>query len=168
MSFRGSRGSYGPTLSADGRFVAFYAYAGNLVDDDTNGFSDIFRHELDLSPEVVSISRADANPTAAASVNFTVTFSEVVTGVTAADFTLTATGTIQGAAVSGVSGSGNSYTVTVNTGSGLGDIRLDVAATADMVDASGKLLANRPFTDGEAYTIVEVVGTLIFLPLVVR
>ena len=161
-------GSYGPTLSASGGFVAFYSYASNLVDDDTNGFSDIFRHELDLSPEVVSISRADANPTAAASVNFTVTFSEVVTGVTADDFGLTTSGSIQGAAVSGVSGSGDSYTVTVATGSGLGDIRLDVAATADIVDASGKLLANRPFTGGEAYTIVEQAETLLFLPLVVR
>jgi hypothetical protein len=161
-------GSYGPTLSADGQFVAFYSYASNLVDDDSNGFSDIFRHELDLSPEVIGIGRADANPTTAASVDFIVTFSEAVTGVTADDFALTATGTILGAAVSGVSGSGDSYTVTVATGSGLGDIRLDVAATADMVDASGKLLANRPFTGGEAYTIVEQAETLLFLPLIVR
>lgn len=44
------RGSYGPTLSANGRFVAFYSFASNLVEDDTNGFSDIFRHDLDPSP----------------------------------------------------------------------------------------------------------------------
>ena len=160
--------SYRPALSANGRYVVFASYASNLVADDSNGFSDIFRHELDLSPEVVSISRADASPTAAASVTFTVTFSEPVTGVTADDFTLTTTGSIQGAAVSGVSGSGDSYTVTVATGSGLGDIRLDVAATAEMVDASGKLLANRPFTGGQVYTIVEQAETHLFLPLIVR
>jgi hypothetical protein len=94
------------------------------MDDDTNGFSDIFPHEVDLSPEVVSVTRANANPTAVANVDFIVTFSEPVTGVTADDFTLTMTGTIQGAAVGGVSGSGDSYTVTVTTGSGLSDIRL--------------------------------------------
>jgi hypothetical protein len=30
------------SISADGRFVAFYSFASNLVDDDANGVSDIF------------------------------------------------------------------------------------------------------------------------------
>ncbi len=34
--------SYAPALSADGRYVAFYSDATNLVADDTNGKSDIF------------------------------------------------------------------------------------------------------------------------------
>ena len=29
-------------LSADGRYVAFSSVAANLVDNDTNGFSDVF------------------------------------------------------------------------------------------------------------------------------
>ncbi len=34
--------SFGPAISADGRFVAFYSYASNLVAGDTNGRSDVF------------------------------------------------------------------------------------------------------------------------------
>jgi Tol biopolymer transport system component len=37
--------SYSPALSADGRFVAFDSWASNLVDDDTEGWSDIFVHD---------------------------------------------------------------------------------------------------------------------------
>ena len=33
-------------ISADGRLVVFYSYASNLVPGDTNGFSDIFVHDL--------------------------------------------------------------------------------------------------------------------------
>jgi uncharacterized repeat protein (TIGR01451 family) len=37
--------STAPTISADGRFVAFRSYASNLVAGDTNGASDIFVHD---------------------------------------------------------------------------------------------------------------------------
>jgi hypothetical protein len=36
-------GSWYPAISADGRFVAFYSYASNLVPGDTNNVADIFR-----------------------------------------------------------------------------------------------------------------------------
>jgi Tol biopolymer transport system component len=36
---------FGPDISADGRFVAFYSYATNLVAGDTNGVGDIFVHD---------------------------------------------------------------------------------------------------------------------------
>ena len=39
-------GSYSPSISSDGRYVAFYSYASNLVAGDTNGFSDIFVKDL--------------------------------------------------------------------------------------------------------------------------
>jgi Tol biopolymer transport system component len=38
--------SFGPVISADGRFVAFESAATNLVPGDTNGFSDIFVRDL--------------------------------------------------------------------------------------------------------------------------
>ncbi|HET6164336.1 MAG TPA: calcium-binding protein [Planctomycetota bacterium] len=38
-------GSDDPSMSADGQVVAFHSYATNLVDDDTNGFDDVFVHE---------------------------------------------------------------------------------------------------------------------------
>ncbi len=34
-----------PSISADGRYVAFYSYAGNLVAGDNNGVSDVFVHD---------------------------------------------------------------------------------------------------------------------------
>ncbi len=37
--------SYEPSMSADGRYVAFYSYATNLVPGDTNGEYDIFEHD---------------------------------------------------------------------------------------------------------------------------
>ncbi len=39
--------SFAPSLSADGRFVAFESNAGNLVPGDTNGTTDIFVHDRD-------------------------------------------------------------------------------------------------------------------------
>lgn len=42
---QGDDGSGIPAVSADGRYVAFYSYAGNLVSGDTNGKPDIFVHD---------------------------------------------------------------------------------------------------------------------------
>ena len=37
-----NRRSYGPAISAHGRYVAFFSYASNLVAGDTNGATDVF------------------------------------------------------------------------------------------------------------------------------
>ena len=39
-------GSYAPSISADGRYVAFFSEASNLVQGDTNGVADVFVHDL--------------------------------------------------------------------------------------------------------------------------
>ncbi len=39
---QGNSGSYEPSISADGRYVAFHGLATNLVGGDTNGVSDVF------------------------------------------------------------------------------------------------------------------------------
>jgi Tol biopolymer transport system component len=41
----GNNDSFTAAISADGRYVAFWSYATNLVSDDTNGFADIFVHD---------------------------------------------------------------------------------------------------------------------------
>lgn len=46
QGIEGDNQSYRPTISADGRFVAFVSDATNLVTDDTNGVSDVFRRDL--------------------------------------------------------------------------------------------------------------------------
>jgi Tol biopolymer transport system component len=43
---QGDLHSYGPSISGNGRIVAFYSYASNLVPGDTNGRSDVFVHDL--------------------------------------------------------------------------------------------------------------------------
>ncbi|MDW8391392.1 MAG: hypothetical protein RMK84_14800, partial [Oscillochloridaceae bacterium] len=105
------------------------------------------------APAVTAITRLDPNPTSAASVQFQATFSEPVTGVAANDFTLTTTGSLSGASVTGVSGSGATYVVTVATGTGNGTLRLDVPAGATIADQVGFSLSNLPFTSGQAYTV---------------
>jgi hypothetical protein len=50
-------GSYGPVISADGRFVAFASSATNLVPGDTNGRDDVFIRDLQVgTTEWVSIA----------------------------------------------------------------------------------------------------------------
>jgi len=113
---------------------------------------------------VSSIARVNSNPTNLASVDFTLTLSESVTGVNTSapfsDFALTTTG-VTGAAITSVSGSGTTYTVTVNTGSGNGTIRLDVVDDNTIIDAAGNPLGgvnagDGNFTGGETYTIIKI------------
>ncbi len=53
--------STAPAISADGRFVAFQSTASNLVDDDTNGASDIFVHDRETGvTERVSVGPGGA------------------------------------------------------------------------------------------------------------
>jgi fimbrial isopeptide formation D2 family protein/uncharacterized repeat protein (TIGR01451 family) len=92
---------------------------------------------VDLPPSLIDVARSWANPTNAASVTYTVTFSEDVSGVDATDFTLITTGSISGAALTGLSGSGAIYTATVSTGSGDGTIRLDLVDDDSIVDTYG-------------------------------
>ena len=108
-------------------------------------------------PIVSSSIRANANPTSASSVNFTVTFSKAVTGVNTSDFGLSTAG-VTGAFVSAVSGSGSSYMVTVNTGIGDGTIRLNVIDDDSIRDLSnhplgGNGIGNGSYTIGETYII---------------
>ena len=42
---QGNDGSYVPTISGDGRFVAFSSWASNLIAEDTNSTADIFVHD---------------------------------------------------------------------------------------------------------------------------
>ena len=55
----GNAASENPSVSADGRYVAFQSSANNLVPNDTNGFQDIFVHDFQTcTTERVSV---DAN-----------------------------------------------------------------------------------------------------------
>ncbi|MBN4005470.1 ELWxxDGT repeat protein [Nostoc sp. LPT] len=43
-----------PVISADGRYVVFHSSASNLVSGDTNGYTDIFVHDLGVSGNTLS------------------------------------------------------------------------------------------------------------------
>lgn len=124
-------------------------YAGNHPTVTTGPAYTIDR----VAPAVVSINRADADPTSNQNVAFVVTFSKAVTGVDASDFALTYTGAAAGGSVTSVNGSGTTWTVTVDTGTGDGTVRLDLNASGTGIqDVVGNAIATG-FTGGEAYTI---------------
>lgn len=144
------------------------------VNDDFKGNApDIGAYEfaLEPSPKVVSIVRADANPSNAASVNYTVTFSEAVTGVDIAapfsDFGLVVSSGITGASIASVTPvSETIYTVTVNTGAGNGTIRLnlmddDSIINSERVPLGGSGTANGDFSTGEEYTINKSITNVV-------
>ena len=94
-----------------------------------------------------SIAIAGTNPTNAATVPFTVTFSQAVTGLTPANFTTVAGGGVTGSSVRSISGSGTTYTVTVNTGSGSGTLALQLASAAGLTPApTGLPVTSLPYT----------------------
>lgn len=117
-------------------------------------------------PLVETIVRVNVTPNNASSVAFNVTFNRDVTGVNAADFVLTTSG-VSGAAVSGISGSGSSYTVTVNTGSGDGTLRLDLVDDNSIVDNTSSPLGGPALNDGnfsgETYSIDKTAPTIMLI-----
>lgn len=116
------------------------------------------------APTVLSILRLDPDPSAEPEVDYAVTFSEPVTGVDAADFEVVGFAGNSGASVTNVSGSGDSYVVTVQTGTGGGRLRLDASASDWIWDAAGNLLIEE-YTSGEEYTLLQLP---MFLPQVCK
>ena len=109
------------------------------------------------APTVSSINRVSATPTNATSVSWTVTFSETVTGVDAADFTLARTGALSGGAISSVTGSATTYTVTSTTGTGSGTLGLSLVDDDTITDAATNQLGGTGTGNGnltgQTYTI---------------
>jgi hypothetical protein len=116
----------------------------NLVDDDSiqnslgvklggtgagNGnFTAGQTYTIDKTPPLVSgIAAATSNPTNADSVDFTVSFTQAVSGVDTSDFVLSTTGGVSNAQIAGVTAiSPLTYRITVNTGSGDGGLGLNL------------------------------------------
>ncbi|MGA2042815.1 MAG: DUF4347 domain-containing protein [Roseiarcus sp.] len=112
-----------------------------------------------VAPAVVSIGAFGSNPNNFSAEQFTVTFSEIVSGVTTGSFALTDTGSV-GGAIASVSGSGSSYTVTVNGVSGNGTMRLDLKSLGSgVVDLAGNAISGG-YTGGQTYTIQDSAPTL--------
>ena len=96
---------------------------------------------------VVSITRSGTSPTNAASVAWTVTFADAISGLSASNFNLVPSGLV-GAGIANVSGSGTGWTVTANSGTGAGTLGLNLANDTGL----DKTLSNLAFT-GEVYVV---------------
>ena len=104
-----------------------------------------------VRPAVTAITRVPLAPQADPPLVLSVTFSEAVTGVDASDFALVTTGTL-GGTISSVTGSGTTYTVTVDNFSGEGTARLDLnSAGTGIRDAASNEIAGG--FSGTAYPI---------------
>lgn len=117
---------------------------GNYVNGET--------YSIDKTPpSVISITRASASPTNAASLDFSVTFSEPVSGVDVTDFHLVSN---SGAAISGISGDGSIYTDSVNTAIGNDSLRIDFVDNNSVADFAGNKMGGAGnFSNGETYTV---------------
>lgn len=110
--------------------------AANTAGDDSN-----IRGTFETLPRVVSITRASPNPATSAGVDFLVSFSEAVTGVDAADFTLLTNG-VTGASITNVvaDATGAGYVVSVNAGSGQGTLGLQLIDNDSIVGTSASAI----------------------------
>jgi len=91
-------------------------------------------------PTVSAITRANPSPTSALSVSWNVTFSEPVTGVNAADFSLVHGGGLSSGGIMSVTGSGTNWVVQASTGFGTGTLGLNLVDDDSIVDAAGSPL----------------------------
>ena len=106
-------------------------------------------------PTVISINRVGTNPTSATSVQFEVTFSESVTGVTSSNFTIVRTGLTGTSAITSVTGGGTIWTVTATVGTGSGTIGLNLTSPTNIKDIASNTMtsAGLPFV-GQTFTIL--------------
>ncbi len=108
------------------------------------------------APTVTAIALVNPATNRLASVSFTVSFSENVFNVDVSDFALAVNG-LSGASITGLTGSGTNYMVTVATGSGSGTLGLNLVDNDSIVDVDdtplgGTGAGNGNFT-GQVYSI---------------
>lgn len=103
--------------------------------------------DYDPAPVVLSINRAGANPTSAATVDWTVTFSEAVSGLDTTDFALAVSG-LSGSSIISVTGGPTVYTVSANAGLGVGTLGLNLVDDDTIVNAATVPLAGTVTLDG--------------------
>jgi len=118
------------------------------------------------APTVASIVRADASPTNAHQLRWTVTFGEAVSGVAAANFSLAASGLSGTPAITAVTGSAATRTITASTGtgtpSGSGTLQLKLVRAGAITDPAGNALAGALPVNGQTYTIDRLAPPVAF------
>lgn len=162
LSFDAGTGTFGGTpASGDVGAVSVEVIA---TDNGTGTLSvvDTFDIIVNSGPSVSSISReAGTNATTNTNtLNFTVVFSEAVTGVDASDFTLTTTGTATGTIGSPISSDGGTtWTVPVASIVGDGALGLNLNSAGTGIQNGSNVAIASGFT-GQTYTIDNTAPTL--------
>lgn len=98
-------------------------------------------------PTVSSISKGSPDPSPLGVVDYKVSFSDSVTGVDAGDFTLSSNG-LTGSTIKAVSGTGQDYTVTVDTGTGSGSLGLSIVDDDSIKNSLGAPLGGQGIGNG--------------------
>jgi hypothetical protein len=120
-------------------------------------------YSVDTVPPTFAITPADANPTAASSVVFSVDFIRAVQNVDAADFALNLSSvTANATVVVGNAGDNDdsTYTVTVNGISGVGTLGLQIVGGSDITNTLGVPLNTTP-TSNLSYSVDTLPPTFI-------
>lgn len=165
--------SISPSSGVAQNFTNPVTYTVTAADSSTKDYVVTVLIAQDSTPPTVnSITRVSSNPTNLTSVDYTITFSEDVTGVDVVgpvfnNFTLTASSGVINPSISAVNGSGTTYIVSVNTGNGNGTIRLNLVDDNSIVDAAnnplgGAVAGDGDFFTGEAYSIWKGLPPVVF------
>jgi FG-GAP-like repeat len=142
------------------RVISFETFGVDPVTHSTI-VSNFVSRTVDQAPHVVSINRSSSIATTSAnSVDFTVTFSEPVTGVTGSSFAVARTGGIVSTGISVNPVSGSVYTVTVNGIVGHGTIGLNLVDNGTIHDSSGLPLRSLSFPSSFANQVTFATGSL--------
>ncbi len=115
--------------------------------------------DASVLPSISSLTAIGGTTTNAATIQYAAIFNAPVTGLSASNFSLNTFGGVSGASVIDVSGSGNNWTITVNTGSGEGTIQLVMNNATGL--SSG--LSNLPFA-GDTFSIDKTAPTVSISP----
>ncbi len=139
-----------------------------LAADSTLATVQSFAVTVNKVPYVTAISRVDPDPTNAAALHYTVVFSEPVTGVDTADFSVVTSGTAS-AGIADVNGQDSLYTVTLNGVAGNGTLQLkliddDSIQSVAMIPLGGPGAGNGDFT-GAAYQIDTIAPAVSMSPV---
>ncbi|MBI4748121.1 MAG: hypothetical protein HY774_06500 [Acidobacteria bacterium] len=126
-------------------------------EDVTNDEDEIYGQRFNTtiaSTTLTSINTSGTNPlcngVSGTTVMWNLTFADPVSGLFTGNFTLTDVGnTLTGEGSLSVSGSGTAWTVSANTGTGGGTLRLDMVNSTAVTPA----VSNVPFTTGQSFTI---------------
>ena len=114
----------------------------------------------------VTIAATGSSPTNSATVSWTVTFGEAMTGVAAGNFSLTASGFSGTPAITSVTGSGTMRTVTASTGSGTpagtATLQLKLSTAGGVADVAGNALSGSLPVTGSIYTLDRLAPSVAF------